>query len=119
MVSSRRRLGGAHSPVRPILLLAVRPGGAGKASPGLSLGANAGLIMPPQRKLPRGGGVAHWSGGQVGKDVCASGQESRCSLGSARSPCSYDGDARSARSYIAKMFASGVSGWMWCELHRI
>ena len=34
---------GAHSPVRPILLLAVRPGGAGKASSGLSLGVNASL----------------------------------------------------------------------------
>ena len=38
-----RRLGGAHAPVRPILLLAVRPVGAEKASPGLFFGVNAGL----------------------------------------------------------------------------
>jgi len=38
--------GGAYSPVRPILLLAVRPGGAEKASPGLSFGVNAGLKFP-------------------------------------------------------------------------
>jgi hypothetical protein len=37
------RLGGAHSPVRPILLLAVRPGGAGKRPPACLWGVNAGL----------------------------------------------------------------------------
>ena len=33
IVSSRRRLGGAHSPVRPIFLVAARPGGVGKRRP--------------------------------------------------------------------------------------
>ena len=35
--------GGVYSPVRPIWLLAVRLGGAEKASPGLSSGVSAGF----------------------------------------------------------------------------
>ena len=39
-------------------------------------------------------------------------------LSPAQSLSGYD-RTRSAGSYIATTFAMGVSGWMWCELHKM